>query len=156
MLEGPGSSVDEYIKFMKWLLTANPISALQIAGVRRMSPSMRYIVMRGLEFTAALEQAMTECGSKDMRDKCVIEKVEEMTGVDFDTVRNGVKNLNAVAKSLMALSPNAQQLTARVTRYILLGERREVRYEIGGWLSRGGMLNVSRFGKGGGKDELVK
>ncbi len=146
-LAGPGSSVDEYIKFMNWILNADPVSSLQIAGVRSMSPSMRYIIMRGLEYVATLQQAREECGAKNLNDKCLREIVERRTGVDFETVMNGIKNLNTVSTSLRALSRNAQQLIARVTKYILLGERREVRYEIGGWLSRPS-FELSRLTKG--------
>jgi len=148
VIEGPGSSVDEYIKFMNWILNADPVSSLQIAGVRQMSPSMRYIIMRGLEYLSALQQALKECKTDDIGSKCVRETVERRTGVDFETVMNGIKNLNTVTTSLRALSRNAQQLIARVTKYILLGERREVRYEIGGWLSRPG-FELSKLAKGG-------
>lgn len=113
-----------------------------------MSPSMRYIIMRGLEYIAALQQAKEECGAKSLKDRCVMEVVEKRTGVDFETVMNGVRNLSTVATSLRALSRNAQQLIARVTKYILLNERREVRYEICGWLTRPG-FELSRLAKGG-------
>ena len=33
------TGVDEFKKFMEWLLNADPIVALAIAGVKRMSPS---------------------------------------------------------------------------------------------------------------------
>ena len=150
-LSGPGSSVDEYIKFMNWILNADPVSSLQIAGVRSMSPSMRYVIMRGLEYLAALQQAKEECGARDLSDKCLRETVERRTGVDFETVMNGIKNLNTVSTSLRALSKNAQQLIARVTKYILLGEQREVRYEIGGWLRPGGMEIAKLTPKGRGE-----
>jgi hypothetical protein len=104
--------------------------------------------MRGLEYLSALQQAKEECGTTDMKDRCVKETVERRTGVDYETVMNGIKNLSTVATSLRSLSKNAQNLIARVTRYILLGERREVRYEIGGWLSRPG-FEVSRLGSKG-------
>jgi len=142
---GPGSSVDEYIKFMNWILNADPVSSLQIAGVTSMSPSMKYIVFRGLEYLATLQQAREECGKKDLKDSCIRDVVERRTGVDFETVMNGIKNLSTVATSLRALSKNAQQLIARVTKYILLGERREVRYEIGGWLRPGGAPEIARL-----------
>ncbi len=151
MSEEITSSVDEFIKFMKWILNADPISSLQIAGVKSMSPSMRYIVVRGLECLSALQQAMKECNAKRMNDKCVMEVLERRVGLDYETVMNAIKNLSTVATNLRSFSRNAQRLVALATKYILLGERREVRYHIGGWLDRGG-FEISRLRGGGDED----
>lgn len=141
------SAVDEYIKFMNFMLKADPVSSLQIAAIRKMSDSMRYIVLRGLELTASLQQAMTECKADDLKNECVRETVERRTGLDFETVMNGVKNLSTVATVLRCISRNSQQLVARATKYILLGEKREIRYDIGGWLGGRG-LEISRLTRG--------
>jgi len=135
------TGVDEWIKFMKWILNADPVSSLQIGAVRSMSPSMRYLILRGLEFLSALQQAKVECKGRgsNLYDECVREVVEARTGVDFETFLNGLKNLSTVATYLRSLSSNAQYLVSKVTKYILLGERREVSYNIGGWLGKSGI-----------------
>ncbi len=147
------TGVDEYIKFMKWVLNADPISSLQIAAVKSMNPAMRYLVMRGIEFLEAYQQAKVECKGRKNRDACVKEVTELRTGVDFGTVMNGLKNLSTIATYLRSLSPNAQYLVSRVTKYILLGERRTVNYEIGGWVGGNRGIEFSRIGRRSEADE---
>ena len=149
------TGVDEYIKFMKWVLNADPISSLQIAAVKNMNPASRYIIMRGIEFLEALQQAKVECKGRKNREACVKEVTEARTGVDYETLMNGLKNLSTIATYLRSLSPNAQYLVSRVTKYILLGERRTVNYEIGGWLGNKGIefSRLGRRGKGSEEEE---
>jgi len=140
------TGVDEFKKFMDWLLNADPIVALAIAGVKRMSPSAKYIVRCGQKYVAALKQAFRECKSKDLRSKCVREVAELRAGVDFNTIMNGIKNFFELSLALRSESPNAQRLIAKVSSNILLGERREVSYHIGGWLGRSG-IEFTRLGR---------
>lgn len=155
MVEGIPTGVDEWIKFMKWVLNADPISSLQIAAVKKMNPASSYIVMRGIEFLSAVQQAKVECKDSRNRPDCEREVVERRTGVDYETVMNGLKNLSAVATFLRSLSPNAQYLVSRVTKYILLGERRNVNYQIGGWLGGKG-FELSMLGRRPGRGEEEK
>ena len=145
MSEEYPSSVKEFIRFMKWILNADPISSLQIAAVRGMSPSMRYIIMRGIDYLNAFQHAFQECKTKDLQNECVKKVVEKRTGVDYETALNGIKNLSTVATILRSLSKNAQNLVAHAVRYILLGMRHEVRYNIGGWLSGSEGFDITRF-----------
>jgi len=146
------TGVDEWKKFMEWLLNADPIVTLAIAGVKRMNSAAKYIVRCGQKYVAALKQAFSECGSKDLKNSCVREVAERRAGVDFDTIMNGIMNFYALSLALRSESRNAQRLVARVAKIILLGERREVSYHIGGWLGSGG-FEFSRLGKKRSEEE---